>query len=63
VNPINLGSESSGSLTIGFDIVIVAMPIPDVTVPATDTPGPTKFNCVIEFATPTTLPSSLTVIP
>jgi hypothetical protein len=47
----------------GLVTVIVAMPIPSPTVPATDTFGPMKFNCVIDPAIPTIFPSSLTVIP
>ena len=64
VNPINLGVESMGSST-GFPlvIVIVAIPIPLETYPVAITDGPTKFNWVIDPAVPTTVPSSLTVIP
>jgi hypothetical protein len=44
----------------------VAIPKPSVTNPVTETPGPTKFNCVMDptpAAPPTTFPSSLTVNP
>ena len=62
VNPIYLGTESTGSLiSVDEEIVIVAIPI--AAFPVTVTPTPTKFNCVIEPAAPTIVPSSLTVIP
>jgi hypothetical protein len=67
VNPIYLVILSEGSSTKVPDAIeIVAIPSPSVTIPVTVTPGPTKFNCVIDpnpAAPPTTLPSSLTVIP
>ena len=49
VNPMNLGSESVGSETSpAAEMLIVAMPRPSVTIPVTVTPGPTKFNWVID---------------
>jgi hypothetical protein len=43
--------------------VIVAIPIPGATYPDATTLFPTKFNLVIDPATPTKFPSSKTVIP
>jgi hypothetical protein len=64
VNPRYLVTVSVGSWTLfAANIDTVAIPRPSVTNPVTVTPGPTKFNCVIEFAAPTIVPSSLTVIP
>jgi hypothetical protein len=67
VNPRYLGVESTGSSASNpLEIVIVAIPSPSVTIPVTLTPGPTKFNWVMDpipALPPIILPSSLTVIP
>jgi hypothetical protein len=67
VNPMYLGILSVGSSTIVIELTVtVAIPKPSVTIPVTVTPGPTKFNWVIDpipAFPPIIFPSSLTVIP
>jgi hypothetical protein len=63
VNPKYLGAPSVGSITGVSKTVIVAIPSPGLTSPVAVTLLPTKFNLVIDPATPTRLPSSKTVIP